>query len=133
VLLDRPLGGQRVTVRFDGALMHVLAEGRLVKTLPAPLTPERRAALRGARPASESLPPPGPAAPTPGTPWQSPQKTPSFASSTTTPNSSPTLDDPAPRSPASRPTPAARNPDTYYRPTCPERAACAEAKPSKIS
>ena len=59
-LLDPPLAGQRVTVRFDGALMHVLSAGRLVKTLPAPLPPNRRAALRGARSATESLPPPAP-------------------------------------------------------------------------
>jgi transposase InsO family protein len=60
VLLDPPLEGQRVTLRFDGALMHVLTAGRLVKTLPAPLDPSRRATLRGARPAAEPLPPPAP-------------------------------------------------------------------------
>jgi transposase InsO family protein len=60
VLLDPPLEGQRVTVRFEGALMHVLSAGRLVKTLPAPLDPPRRATLRGARPATEPLPPPAP-------------------------------------------------------------------------
>jgi hypothetical protein len=40
--------------------MHVLAAGRLVKTLPAPLAPEGRIALRGARPTSEPLPAPAP-------------------------------------------------------------------------
>jgi hypothetical protein len=60
VLLDPPLEGQRVTLRFEGALMHVLSAGRLVKTLPAPLEAPRRATLRGARPATESLPPPAP-------------------------------------------------------------------------
>lgn len=45
VLLDPPLVGQCVTLRFDGALMHVLAAGRLVKTSPAPLDPNRRATL----------------------------------------------------------------------------------------
>lgn len=60
VLLDPPLVGQRVTVRFEGALLHVLSAGRLVKTLPAPLEPLKRAALRGARPATEPLPPPAP-------------------------------------------------------------------------
>jgi hypothetical protein len=35
VLLDPPLVVQCVTLRFDGALMHVLAAGRLIKTLPA--------------------------------------------------------------------------------------------------
>lgn len=60
VLLDPPLAGQRVTLRFEGALLHVLSAGRLVKTLPAPLEPRQRAALRGARPATEPLPPPAP-------------------------------------------------------------------------
>lgn len=60
VLLDPSLHGQRITLRFEGALMHVLAAGRLVKTLPAPVDPKRRAKLRGARPAADSLPPPAP-------------------------------------------------------------------------
>ena len=60
ILLDPPLEGQRVTLRFNGALMHVLARGRLVKTLPAPLEPHRRATLRGVRPGVEPLPPPAP-------------------------------------------------------------------------
>ena len=60
VLLDSTLVGQRVTVRFEGALMHLVAKSRLVKTLPAPLPPDQRAALRGARPTSEPLPPPAP-------------------------------------------------------------------------
>lgn len=40
--------------------MHLVANGKLVKTLPAPLPPDQRAALRGARPTSEPLPPPAP-------------------------------------------------------------------------
>jgi hypothetical protein len=40
--------------------MHVLVAGRLVKTLAAPLLPEHRATLRGARPSSEPLPQPAP-------------------------------------------------------------------------
>jgi hypothetical protein len=60
VLLDSSLVGQRVTVRFEGALMHVVADGRPVKTLPAPLPPDQRAAVRGARPTSEPLPAPAP-------------------------------------------------------------------------
>ena len=60
VLLDPPLEGQRVTLRFESSMMHVLAQGRLVKTLPTPLEPNRRSALRGARPATEPLPPPAP-------------------------------------------------------------------------
>jgi transposase InsO family protein len=60
VLLGSTLVGQRVTLRFAGTLMHVVANGRLVKTLPAPLPPDQRATLRGARPTSEPLPPPAP-------------------------------------------------------------------------
>jgi transposase InsO family protein len=60
VLLESTLVGQRVTLRFEGALMHVVANGRLVKTMPAPLPPDQRATLRGARPTSEPLPPPAP-------------------------------------------------------------------------
>jgi hypothetical protein len=37
-----------------------VANGRLLKTLPAPLAADQRAALRGARPTSEPLPPPAP-------------------------------------------------------------------------
>jgi hypothetical protein len=59
-LLEASLVGQRVTVRFEGALMHVVANDRLVKTLPAPLPPDQRVVLRGARPTSEPLPPPAP-------------------------------------------------------------------------
>ena len=40
--------------------MHIVANGRLVKTLPAPLPPDQRTALRGARPTSQPLPPPAP-------------------------------------------------------------------------
>lgn len=60
VLLGSTLVGQRVTVRFEGILMHIVANGRLVKTLPAPLPPDQRTALRGARPTSQPLPPPAP-------------------------------------------------------------------------
>jgi hypothetical protein len=60
VLLGSTLVGQRVTVRFEGTLMHVVSNGRLFKTLPAPLPPDQRTALRGARPTSDPLPPPAP-------------------------------------------------------------------------
>ena len=60
VLLESTLVGQRVTARFDGTLMHIVANGRLVKTLPAPLPKDQRTALRGARPTVEPLPPPAP-------------------------------------------------------------------------
>ena len=118
ILLDPPLEGQRVTLRFNGALMHVLARGRLVKTLPAPLEPHRRATLRGVRPGVEPLPPPAPPqarcdasprtddswsqdsacasdAPMPDKPLSSPSRTPFFECYSTTSNS--------PRSPKTRP------------------------------
>ncbi len=60
VLLESTLVGQRVTVRFEGTLMHIVANRRLVKTLPAPIPADQRAALRGARPSAEPLPPPAP-------------------------------------------------------------------------
>lgn len=48
VPLTAQLAGQRVALRIDGHLMHVTAAGLLVKTLPAPIPPERAARLRGA-------------------------------------------------------------------------------------
>lgn len=60
VLVGSTLVGQRVTLRFEGTLMHVVANGRLVKTLPAQMPADQRAALRGARPSAEPLPPPAP-------------------------------------------------------------------------
>jgi transposase InsO family protein len=57
VMLDPPLAGQQVTLRFDGQLMHVIAQERLVKTLPAPIEPSKRAKLKGAHAASSPLPP----------------------------------------------------------------------------
>jgi hypothetical protein len=58
VLLAAHLAGQRVTLRLDGHLMHVVAAGKLAKTLPSPVPPEARGKLTGARTATSSLPPP---------------------------------------------------------------------------
>lgn len=58
VLLDPPLAGQRVTLRLDGQLLHIITGGLLVKTLPAPIDPNQRAKLVGARTAATPLPPP---------------------------------------------------------------------------
>lgn len=49
---------QRVTLRLDGHLMHVIAGGKLITTLPAPVPPDQRAILVGARRAATKLPPP---------------------------------------------------------------------------
>ncbi|MET7356375.1 integrase core domain-containing protein [Streptomyces mirabilis] len=51
------LAGQRVTLRLDGHLMHVVHDGVLAKTLPAPIA-EQRTGLRGARAVTSELPAP---------------------------------------------------------------------------
>jgi len=57
LMIDVNLTGQRVTLRIDGHLLHVVANDRLAKTLPAPILPERAARLRGARAPQGPLPP----------------------------------------------------------------------------
>ncbi len=58
VKIGYELANRRVTLRLDGHLMHVVHDGVLAKTLPAPIEAEQRAALRGARVAAGELPPP---------------------------------------------------------------------------
>ena len=55
------LSGQRVTIRLDRHLLHVIAAGHLVKTMPAPVMPDQAARLNGSRTATGPLPPPLPA------------------------------------------------------------------------
>jgi transposase InsO family protein len=57
------VAGQRVVLRLDGHLMHVITAGHLVKTLPAPIPADERTHLVGAQRADTALPvpPPGPA------------------------------------------------------------------------
>ena len=44
------LAGQRVTLRIDAALIHVITtDGALARTLPSPLPPAARGRLHGAR------------------------------------------------------------------------------------
>jgi integrase-like protein len=52
------LAGQRVTLRFDGHLVHVVHHGVLAKTLPSPINANQRGKLRGARLATNAPPPP---------------------------------------------------------------------------
>jgi Transposase and inactivated derivatives len=53
VSVGMPLAGQRVRVRLDGVLMHVIDEhGQLRRTLRCPLPPAACARIRDARPAS---------------------------------------------------------------------------------
>ncbi|MFC3452708.1 IS481 family transposase [Amycolatopsis speibonae] len=58
ILLAAHLAGQQVTLRLDGHLLHVVAAGKLAKTLPSPIPAETRSSLQGARVASSPLPPP---------------------------------------------------------------------------
>ena len=44
-----PLAGQRVTLRLDGPVAHILTSGILARTIACPLLPEARSRLRGAR------------------------------------------------------------------------------------
>ncbi len=43
------LAGRRVTLRLEGSVMHVIADGQLLRTLACPVPLERRYRLRGAR------------------------------------------------------------------------------------
>lgn len=56
-LIGVHLSGQRVTLRVDRHLLHVIASDRLVKTLPTPVAPAQAAKLNGARAVSTPLPP----------------------------------------------------------------------------
>jgi hypothetical protein len=44
-----PLAGRQVTLRLEPALLHVIVDGQLWRTLPFTLPPQQRARLRGAR------------------------------------------------------------------------------------
>ena len=51
-----PLAGQRVTLRLDGPVVHVLAAGVLARSVACPVPPEARPRLRGARPGTAQPP-----------------------------------------------------------------------------
>jgi hypothetical protein len=51
-----PLAGQRVTLRLEGPVVHVLAGGVLARTVACPVPPEARPRLRGARPGTAQPP-----------------------------------------------------------------------------
>ena len=51
-----PLTGQRVTLRLDGPVAHMLADGVLVRTVACPVPPGARPRLRGARPGTVQPP-----------------------------------------------------------------------------
>jgi hypothetical protein len=52
------LAGRQVTLRLEGPVMHVLADGEVLRTLPCPVPPAERHRLRGVRPAATSRPSP---------------------------------------------------------------------------
>jgi len=60
VKIGPELAGRRVVLRLDGHLLHVVDNGVLAKTLPAPIPADERTKLRGARIATTPLPPPKP-------------------------------------------------------------------------
>jgi transposase InsO family protein len=49
ILVGMPLAGRQVTLRVEPALLHVIVDGQLWRTLPFTLPPDQRARLRGAR------------------------------------------------------------------------------------
>jgi len=51
-----PLAGQRVTVRLDGPVAHILAGGTTVRTVACPVPQQARQQLRGARAATAGPP-----------------------------------------------------------------------------
>ncbi|MET8909585.1 hypothetical protein [Micromonospora sp. NPDC004551] len=58
ISIGLPLAGQRVRIRVDGILLHVIDEaGQLRRTLRCPLPPTALGRIRDARPAS-AVPPP---------------------------------------------------------------------------
>src|SRR6185437_108785 len=46
-IVGLPLAGQRVTVRLDGPVAHILSGGILTRTIACPVPPEARSRLRG--------------------------------------------------------------------------------------
>jgi hypothetical protein len=54
--LASALAGQRITLRLDGPVAHVLAAGVIVRTGACPVPPEGRPRLRGARPGTAQQP-----------------------------------------------------------------------------
>jgi hypothetical protein len=137
------LAGQRVTLRLDGHLMRVIADGRLARTMPAPVPADQREHLTGARRAADATRPPASAmrvqrnipadgvvmvaanacasdACTPARPSPSSSRTPTTACSTTTPNC-PCTHAPAPApSPGSKPRTASKSDPVkhHLKPRC---------------
>ena len=60
--VGQQLAGRRIILRVEARLVHVLADGFLIRTLPSPIPAQARARLQGARLATGELP--APAGPT---------------------------------------------------------------------
>ena len=58
VSVGQALAGRRITLRLDGDLAHVVDDGVLVRTLPAPVPPALRRRLHGVRLAGPDRPVP---------------------------------------------------------------------------
>ena len=56
VAVGSSLAGQRITLRLDETVAHVIAGGILVKTMPTPVPADRRGRLWGARIATDAMP-----------------------------------------------------------------------------
>lgn len=57
VKIGREWANQDVTLRIDDHLIHVIRDGRIVKTLPCTIPAQRRHSIRGAMAATAELPP----------------------------------------------------------------------------
>ena len=55
------LAGQRIALRLDGRLMHAIADGRVIKSWPMAIAPDKLTALTGAHAPSAAVPVPQPA------------------------------------------------------------------------
>ncbi|GGK35891.1 hypothetical protein GCM10010124_30700 [Pilimelia terevasa] len=63
IQLGADYAGQRITLRMDGHLLHVIADDHLARTLPSPVPADQRGRLVGAQRVDTPLPPPRGGAP----------------------------------------------------------------------
>ncbi|MFD7639541.1 IS481 family transposase [Kitasatospora sp. NPDC059795] len=63
VMLSRTLAGGRVLLRMDDRLLHVISDGKVVKTMPLPIPVDQVPKLMGVRAAQGPLPTGAPAGP----------------------------------------------------------------------
>jgi hypothetical protein len=63
IKLPVTLAGSRVVLRMDEHVLHAISSGRVIRTMPLPITADQRGRLVGVRAASSPLPPSGPTGP----------------------------------------------------------------------